>query len=79
MEESIRTTPIHYALNRPRLFWGCDRELVMMSGVIAAAMVFNVFTWTAAITGLVFWFLAVAVLRLMAKKDPLLRIVTSGI
>ena len=41
MTEPLRSVPIHRALNRPSLyqFWGCDREMVMMAGLMAGVAV----------------------------------------
>ncbi|MET0618557.1 MAG: VirB3 family type IV secretion system protein, partial [Luteibacter sp.] len=37
---AIRTVPIRRAGNRDNLFMGGDRELVLFSGLLAAALIF---------------------------------------
>ncbi|UWU19523.1 conjugal transfer protein TrbD (plasmid) [Rhizobium sullae] len=64
---------IHRALSRPNLLMGADRELVLLSGLAAVILIFVVLTWYAAIFGMMFWLVAVAALRMMAKADPLMR------
>ncbi|ATU95404.1 conjugal transfer protein TrbD [Phyllobacterium zundukense] len=64
---------IHRALSRPNLLMGADRELVLLSALAAVILIFVVLTWYAAMAGMMFWLVAVAVLRMMAKADPLMR------
>jgi type IV secretion system protein VirB3 len=52
---------------------GGDRELVMLSGLLAFALVFNAQEIRAAIIGLSLWIGALFLLRLMAKSDPKMR------
>lgn len=70
---ALRTVPIHRAGNRPNLFMGGDRELVMFTGLMAGALVFTAQELRATIFGLVLWFGALYFLRLAAKSDPQLR------
>jgi type IV secretion system protein VirB3 len=69
----LRTIPIRRAGNRHNLFMGGDRELVMFAGVLAFALVFSAQQWRATVFGLLLWFGALFVCRLMAKSDPKLR------
>jgi type IV secretion system protein VirB3 len=71
--ETPREMPFHQSANRPHLLLGGDRELVLVSGVLAAMLIFAVMTWWSMIAGLVLWLAAVAVLARMGKVDPLLR------
>ena len=68
-----RTIPIHSAMNRPNLFLGGDRELVMFTALIAAALIFSAQEWYAAIFGVSLWIVALYLLRLMAQADPQMR------
>ncbi len=68
-----RTIPIHSAVNRPNLFLGGDREMVMFTALIAAALIFAAQEVYAAVFGVGLWFTALYLLRLMAKADPQLR------
>ena len=65
--------PIHRALSRPNLMFGADRELVLITGLISAILIFVVITLYAAVLGCVAWFITIAALRRMAKSDPLMR------
>lgn len=55
-------TPFHHSLIRPNLVLGCDREMIMISGIAAFASV-------------LLWTLSLLLFRRMAKADPLLRFV----
>jgi type IV secretion system protein VirB3 len=70
---SLRAIPIHRAGNRVTLFMGGDRELVMMAGLLAFALLFSAQELRATIAGLALWFGALYGCRLMAKHDPQLR------
>lgn len=70
---TLRTIPIRRAGNRPNLFMGGDRELVMFSGLLAFALIFSAQEWKAIIFGLLLWFTSLYLLRLMAKSDPDMR------
>jgi len=70
---ALRTIPIRRAGNRPNLFMGGDRELVMFSGLLAFALVFSAQEWKATIFGLLLWFSSLFLFRLMAKADPRMR------
>lgn len=70
---SLRTIPIRRAGNRHNLFMGGDRELVMMSMLLAFALIFAAQELRATVVGLILWFTALYLLRLMAKSDPLMR------
>lgn len=64
---------IHRALSRPNLLMGADRELVLLTGLAAAILIFVVLTWYAALFGVAIWLIVLAALRMMAKADPLMR------
>lgn len=70
---ALRTIPIRRSGNRHNLFMGGDRELVMFSGLLAGALVFSAQEWKATIFGVILWFTALYLLRLMAKSDPRMR------
>jgi type IV secretory pathway TrbD component len=70
---ALRVTPIHRSGNRPNLFLGGDREMVMFTGVIAFALVFSAQDWTATAFGAGLWVAALHLFRLMAKADPMMR------
>ncbi|HDS1755768.1 MULTISPECIES: conjugal transfer protein TrbD [Pseudomonas] len=70
---ALRTIPIRRAGNRDNLFMGGDRELVMFSGLLAFALIFSAQELRATVVGLVLWFGALFMLRVMAKSDPKMR------
>jgi type IV secretory pathway TrbD component len=72
---ALRTVPIRRAGNRQNLFMGGDRELVMFSGLMAFALIFSAQETRATVVGLLLWFCALYLCRLMAKSDPKLRFV----
>ncbi|PTN07561.1 conjugal transfer protein TrbD [Nitrosomonas aestuarii] len=70
---ALRVIPIRQSGNRPNLFMGGDRELVMFSILIAATSIFAAMEIKTAIFGIALWIFALFALRLMAKHDPMLR------
>lgn len=52
---------------------GGDRELVMFSGLLSGALIFSAQEIKAAAFGIVLWFAALFVFRLMAKSDTKMR------
>ena len=72
---ALRKVPIRRIGNRHSLFMGGDRELVMLSGLLAFSLVFNAQELRAAIIGISLWIGALFLLRLMAKSDPKMRTV----
>ncbi|ELT46632.1 conjugal transfer protein TrbD [Brucella intermedia] len=64
---------IHRALSRPTLLFGADRELVLVTGLLAVILVFVVLTIVSALLGAAIWIVVVGLLRMMAKADPFLR------
>lgn len=70
---ALRSVPIRQSGNRPNLFMGGDRELVMFSILIAATSIFVAMEMKATLFGVALWFSSLYALRLMAKSDPQLR------
>jgi type IV secretory pathway TrbD component len=70
---ALRTIPIRRAGNRHNLFMGGDRELVMFTGLMAFALIFSAQELRATVVGLLLWFGALYLFRLMAKSDPKMR------
>lgn len=70
---ALRKIPIRRAGNRMNLFMGGDRELVMVSGLLAGALIFSAQDWRATVFGIALWFGALYACRLMAKSDPKMR------
>ena len=68
-----REIPFHESANRPNLLLGGDRELVLVSAILAAMLVFAVMKWWSVVAGVGLWVTAVGVLARMGKADPLLR------
>ena len=70
---AIRTVPIRRSGNRDNLFMGGDRELVMLTGLLAGALIFSAQDIKAFIVGVVLWTLSLYLFRTMAKADPRMR------
>lgn len=71
--EELHRADIYSALNKPNLIFGADRELILMVGVISFALIFTGATIITSIVGISLFFFCGALLRLMAKSDPLMR------
>lgn len=70
---TLRTIPIRRVASRTNLFMGGDREMVMFSILLAAVLIFTSQDWVAAGVGIAIWAGSLALLRRMAKSDPMLR------
>jgi type IV secretion system protein VirB3 len=64
---------IHRALSRPSHLMGADRELVLLTGLATAILIFVVLTWFSALFGIAIWIVVIGALRIMAKADPMMR------
>ncbi|HTA42152.1 MAG TPA: conjugal transfer protein TrbD [Bryobacteraceae bacterium] len=71
--ETPREIAIHQSANRPNQILGADRELILITILIAVSLAFSLGTWWGFGVAVVFWLAAVAVLQRMGKADPLLR------
>jgi type IV secretion system protein VirB3 len=70
---NLQHNRIHRALSRPNLLLGADRELVLVTGLAAAILIFVVLTLYSALMGIAIWIGVVAALRMMARSDPMMR------
>ena len=70
---TLRSIPIRRVGNRSSLFMGGDRELVMLSALMAFALVFSAAELRATVVGMGLWIAALFVFRLMGKADPRMR------
>lgn len=64
-----RRVPIHTSLCAPVLLLGAERELVLISGLIAAVLVLSLARIVFAIIGIGFWIVTLAMLRRAARFD----------
>lgn len=69
----MNTAPFHRSMIRPLLLMGCDRELLMFSGLIAFALAAQGQTFMSLAYAVLLWFLSLFLLRLAAKADPFMR------
>jgi len=69
----VMTTPIYKAMNRPNLFMGGDREIMLVTLLIVFTLTFTSLKPSVAIFALVFSSVTIQVLRVMAKADPNMR------
>ena len=70
---SLDRSRIHRALSRPNLLLGADRELVLLTGLAAAILIFVVLTWYAALFGIAIWIVVVAGHGMLAEAVPMIR------
>lgn len=70
---ALRTVPIRRVTHRENLFMSGDRELVLFTGGVAAALILTAQTLLATVVGVAVWVGVLYVLRLMAKADPKMR------
>ena len=68
----LRTIPIRQSLNRSTLILGAERELVLMTGLITFTLIFISMSPIIILLGISFWMVLIAILRMMAKNDPLM-------
>lgn len=61
---------MHQSLLRPQLLLGGERQLVIMSGMIAAILAFTLGDLVLAAVGIAFWLIVLVILQRMAKYDP---------
>jgi len=67
---SPRTLPIHPSFLQPLLIMGAERELVIVTAVLAAMLIFSVANLYLALLGLALWIACIAVFQRVAKADP---------
>ncbi|WP_245549587.1 conjugal transfer protein TrbD [Maridesulfovibrio hydrothermalis] len=65
----MRTIVIHKSLNRKILVMGGDRELVMLSALIALVLGVGGMTIPSGLAGLTFWTISLFIFQKMAKED----------
>lgn len=65
-----RRIPIHRSINRQHFLLGGERELVQLSGLLAALIAFSGMSFLAVGCGVLFWIVCLAGLQRMAKADP---------
>lgn len=70
-----REIKFHQSANRPNLLMGGDRELVLVSALMAAILVFAMGNFWGIPLGVVLWLVCVAVLSRLGKADPMMRAV----
>jgi type IV secretion system protein TrbD len=71
--EKAREIVIHQSANRPNLILGGDRELVLLTIMVAVALGFSLASWWGVGLAAGFWMASIAALQRMGKADPLLR------
>jgi type IV secretion system protein VirB3 len=68
-----REVIIHQSANRPNLLLGADRELALVTIMVAVGLAFSLATWWGIGVAVLFWIGSIGVLQRMGKADPLLR------
>jgi type IV secretion system protein TrbD len=67
---SLRRLLFHRVLHRPALFLGGERELALMTLIIAGGLVVSGMNFVSFAVGGVLWFCSIPLFRWMAKSDP---------
>jgi type IV secretory pathway TrbD component len=67
---SLRRLPFHRVLHRPALFLGGERELALMTLIIAGGLAVSGMNLVSLAVGGILWFCSIPVLRWMARSDP---------
>jgi len=67
---SLRRLPFHRVLHRPALFLGGERELALMTLIIAGGLAVSGMNLVSCAVGGMVWFCSIPVFRWMAKSDP---------
>jgi type IV secretion system protein TrbD len=70
MSEQPRKLTIHHSLIRPVLLLGAERELVLLTAVVAAVLVLSLQRPLFAAAGIALWVAGLAALQRAAKADP---------
>ena len=68
-----REITIHQSANRPNQILGGDRELILVSVLVAVSLAFSLASWWGVALSIGFWVSAVAVFQRMGKADPMMR------
>lgn len=63
-------TPVRQSLLRPLLLLGGERSLVLLTGMLAAVLIFSLGSVVIGAIGVGFWLIALMILQRMAKHDP---------
>ncbi|MCW1701746.1 VirB3 family type IV secretion system protein [Campylobacter jejuni] len=66
--EELHRVDIYSALNKPNLMLGADRELIMMTGLISASLIFTGATIVTTIVGVVLFFYLQSSFKINGKK-----------
>ena len=68
----LKSTTIHRSLHKPNLFFGAEREPILLAALLPIAFTLSAFNLIMLLIGVGFWVTASFFLRAMAKKDPML-------
>jgi len=68
----LRKMPLYRATTRPMLFMGGERELMLSLIILCTALVFVTISWPSFIIGASLWLTGTVMLRVMAKRDPMM-------
>ena len=68
-----REITIHQSANRPNQILGGDRELVLVSILVAVSLAFSLASWWGIALSVAFWVGSIAIFQRMGKADPMMR------
>jgi type IV secretion system protein VirB3 len=67
---SLRRLAFHRVLHRPALFLGGERELALMTLILAGGLAVSGMNLVSFAVGSILWFCSIPLFRSMAKSDP---------
>lgn len=68
-----REVKFHQSANRHNMLMGGDRELVLLSALLSAILIFSIGKWWGIPLGITLWLVSVAIFSRLGKADPLMR------
>ena len=71
--DELLKVPLHRSLNRPDLWLGCDREMIMFTGLMCGVLIFIGMSKFSIVLAIAIWCFCLFALRMMAKADPQMR------
>jgi type IV secretion system protein TrbD len=67
-----RTVPIYQSLHRHSMFFGAERTPAMLAALIAGLVGIGGLSVITTVAAVLFWMSVIGVLRMIAKRDPLM-------
>ncbi len=71
-QDPPREVDVYESVNRPNLLMGCEREPILVIGLLCAMLIFALLTFWSIVLGVGAWLVALYALRKMARSDPIM-------